>query len=392
MKWSTSMVFSKLKGNEFDEALLSSSCQKKPDTGDDFIIACEDKVPPFMGEILDELHGSIFSSIPHLEVHDNLHNANSYIAVKDRQVVAALLFKQDQHEVTVINEVFRICSDEIERFAGYIFNTYGSVRKIIFNAISSDAENPGYPVQRFPGTEYIIVSLPPTEEEYAAKLGKATRKNIKHHLSRLKRTFPSFIHEVQESGNISEKDLLSIIEFNRMRMADKHKIFHLSQDEIARIIRLVKLCGFISLIRIDGEVRAGAICYQTGKTVTSHVNAHDPQYNQYRLGTLSCYLAICESIRRGMKEFNLEWGGEEYKYSLLGVDRPFERVLIYRSYMHLISDSRTILKIKANNRLQAAKIWLIDQSKKDSHFAKYLNSFIGAVKRKKYSHWLERRK
>ncbi|MDQ9171191.1 GNAT family N-acetyltransferase [Oxalobacteraceae bacterium R-40] len=392
MKWSTSMVFPILKSNEFDEALLSSSCKRKPDIGDDFIITCENKVPPFMGKILDELYGSLFSSIPHLEVHESLRNADSYIAVKDNQVIAALLFKHDQHEIAVINEVFRIGKDEIAKFAGYIFSTYGSVKKIVFNEISSDVENLGYAVQRFPGTVYIIIALPPTEQAYTAMLGKATRKNIKHHLSRLRRAFPSFVHEVQEAGNILEEDLLSVIEFNRMRMAEKHKIVHLSQEDIARIIRLAKRCGFISLIRIDGRVCAGAICYQTGKTVTSHVNAHDPQYNQFRLGTLSCYLAVCESIRREAKEFNLEWGGEEYKYALLGADHPFERVLIYRSYMQMLSDTKNILQIRTSNRLRAAKMWLVNQSKKDSYFAKYLNSCIGMIKKKKYSHWLERRK
>jgi hypothetical protein len=389
-----SMELSTLKNDAYHQAIFSSAHSQKTGTEDvseaTSIILYENEVPSSLREILDELYGSLYSSLPHLEVQESLHRANTYIAAKGNQVIATLIFRHDDHEITVINEAFRISKEELARFANYMFNRYPSVRNIVFNAISSEAENFGYAVQRFPGTAYIIIALPPTEQAYTAMLGKATRKNIKHHLSRLRRSFPSFVHEVQESGNISEEDLLSIIEFNRMRMAEKHKIVHLSQEDITRIIRLAKRCGFISLIRIDGRVCAGAICYQTGKTVTSHVNAHDPQYNQYRLGTLSCYLAVCESIRRGMKEFNLEWGGEEYKYALLGADRPFDHVLIYRSYMQMLSDTKNILQIKTTNRLRAARMWLVGQSKKDSQFAKYLNLCIGAIKKKKYSHWLER--
>jgi hypothetical protein len=373
-----------------DDVVLPSAPLQRTGAGDVSIIIHENEVPSFLRKILDELYGSLYSSLPHLEVHESLHHASTYIAAKDDQIIAALIFRHDQHEITVINEAFKISKDEVARFANYIFNRYPSVTKIAFNTIASEVESIGYAIQRLPSTAHIIVTLPPTEEAYTAMLGKATRKNIKHHLSRLRRTFSSFVHEVQESSNILEEDLFSIIEFNRMRMAQKHKIADLSQTDIACIVKLAKSCGFLSLIRIDGRVCAGAICFETGKTVTSHVNAHDPQYGQYRLGTLSCYLAICESIRRGAKEFNLEWGGEEYKYAVLGVDCPFDHVLIYRSYMQMLSDTKNILQIKTTNQLRAARTWLIDQSRKDGYFAKYLNSCIEMIKKKKYSHWLER--
>jgi hypothetical protein len=376
----------------FHQAPLSSPSLDKTGTEEVSIFVSENEVPPSVGKVLDELYGSLFSSLAHLQVHESLNNANTYVAAKGMHIAAALIFRQEQHEVTVLNEVFRIDQEEVARFVRYIFSRYPFVKKIAFSAIACELGDIGYALQRLPGTEYIIVSLPRTEEEYTASLGKATRKNIRHHLSRLKRTFPSFVHEVQEAGDISEEDLLSIIEFNRLRMADKQKIVHLSQEDVARIVKLAKRCGFISLIRIDGRVCGGAICYRTGKTVTSHVNAHDPQYNQYRLGTLSCYLAVCESIRRGAKEFNLEWGAEDYKYALLGVDHPFDHALIYRSYRHMLADSKAILQIRTNNRVRAVRIWLVDQSKKNGYFARYLNSCIGMVKRRKYLRAMEGRK
>ena len=52
-----------------------------------------------------------------------------------------------------------------------------------------------------------------------------------------------------------------------------------------------------------------------------HVIAHDPGFDQARLGLLCCYLSICESIRRGMREYHLLSGRYDYKRRLRGQQR-----------------------------------------------------------------------
>ncbi len=344
------------------------------------IICYENEVPAFIEPLLANLYGNIFSSLPHLEVHGSTFNASTYIARKDNIATCILIFKLNKDEARVINEGMRISQEEIERFARYIFSTYSSVRKIVFNAISSEIENSSFVINRFHASENIILSLPSTEEEYVARLGKSTRKNIKHHLSRLKRSFPSFQHEVYATTAIREEDVLAIIGFNKIRMAGKNKISHLNDEKTARVMQLAKRCGFISLIKIDGRVCAGAICYRTGLTVTSHVNAHDPQYDDFRLGTLCCYLAIGESIRQGAKEFHLLWGRYEYKYALLGVDHNLDRIFIYRSHLHFLLDGKTVLRNKLAHRLRQTKARLADAAKKDNRFAQCLKKTIRLLK------------
>lgn len=350
-------------------------------TEDISIAVYENTIPPFVEKILDDLYGNIYSSISHLEVHESLSKASTYVAMKADQVVCALIFRQDGNEVKVINECMRISAGEITRFSRYIFGAYHSVTKITFNAISSTIEKSSVVVQRFPSAEHIIVPLPSTEAEYLEKLSKATRKNIKYYLSRLKRTFPSFQHEVRDAKEVHEEDIRTIIGFNKLRMAEKNKVSHLSEQKVDRIIKLVKRCGFISLVRINGQLCAGAICYHTGSTVTLHVTAHNPEYNQHSLGMLNCYLAICESIKRGAKEFNFLWGRQEYKYALLGVNQNFDRMLVYRSYRDLLLDSRNLVRAKLENQLRLTKMWLIEQTKKDSYFAKSLHQVMRLVKR-----------
>ena len=345
-------------------------------------IACyENEVPSFVEQALAELYGNIFSSLAHLEVHGSTFNASTYIVKKNNATSCVLLFKQGKDEVHVINEGMRIQPEEIDRFARFIFGTYKSARKITFNAISSEIEKSSFVNQHFPATENIILPLPSTEDEYVAKLGKSTRKNIKHHLSRLKRSFPSFEHQVYETDAAREEDILTVIEFNKIRMAGKNKVSHLDAEKTARIIQLVKRCGFISLIKIDGRVCAGAICYRVGATVTSHVNAHDPQYDDFRLGTLCCFLAICESIRQGAKEFHFLWGRYEYKYALLGVELALDRIFIYRSYTHFLLDGKTVCRHRLTSRIHEIKHWVKESAKADTVTGKFVKKSLEMVKK-----------
>ena len=351
------------------------------DTKEVSILVYENNVPSFLDTILDDLYGSIYSSISHLEVHESLFNASTYIAMKGDKVTCALIFRQEEDEVKVINEGMRISQQEMTRFSRYIFGAYHSVKKIAFNAISSETEKSHLVIQRFPSSEHIIISLPSKEAEYLAKLGKATRKNIRYYLGRLQRTYPSFQHEVYDAAAACEEDIRTIINFNQMRMAGKNKASHLNEQKIERIIKLVKRCGFISLVRINNQICAGAICYRTGSTVTLQVTAHNPEYDKYSLGMVNCYLAICESIKQRAKEFNFLWGRSKYKYALLGVNQNLDHILIYRSYRHFLLDGRELIKIKLKNRSQLMKRWLLEQAEKDSYFAKFLNKSIQLIKR-----------
>lgn len=351
----------------------------------DGILVFDGTPPPFAGKALEELYESLYSSLPYMEVFDSLEGASTYVSLQDGMPAAVLVFRHAHHEIAVVNEVFQLSADEMARFAAFVFKTYPAARKVSFNAVSCDQPPAGHALQCFPGTHYTIVPLPGTEKEYTDSLGKSTRKTIQYRLNRLRRDFPSFRHEVLEGDDIPEEAVLAVLDFNRMRMAEKQRVVDRDPDAAARILNLARRCGFVSLIRMDGRICAGTIVYRAGASVMSHINAHDPHYNDYRLGTLSCYLMICESIRRKAKEVNLQWGGEEYKYALLGVDHAYVRMQIYRSYLHLLSDAKNILQRKAGIRAHAARLWLSGQAKKDTPLSYCLRSCISLAKRKRYA-------
>ena len=111
-----------------------------------------------------------------------------------------------------------------------------------------------------------------------------TRKNLKRHQNRLERDFPSFQFTVTTGEQIEPRHMREIIAVNRLRMAEKGKVARFDETRVDWIIDLARQRGMMTLVRIDGRICAGAGTLRLGYTLVSHVNAHDPLYNDYRMG------------------------------------------------------------------------------------------------------------
>jgi CelD/BcsL family acetyltransferase involved in cellulose biosynthesis len=303
-------------------------------------------VPAHVEAEMECLYQNIFSSLHQFMLYECVKDdTHTYIAKKNGSPTAVLLFRQEGNKVHVLNESIRLGSEAVHRFAQYVFDSMPSVSIILFHAIRIDMEQAAFPFQRFNVSEDIVLRLPPSAEEYSARLGKATRKNIKHHLSRIKRVFPSFSFEIHEGADIRESDLRDIIELNRARLAAKNKQSAICEKETLCIIERAKRYGFVTVVRIDGRVCGGAICSRVGRHYFSHVNSHDPAFDNYRLGTVCCYLTVCECAQRGGEEFHFLWGEYEYKYMLLGKKQLLDDLVIYRSPTHLMFNGGLAMKL-----------------------------------------------
>lgn len=324
-----------------------------------------DHIPSFAEPELKRLYGSIFSSLEHFRIYGGTERISTYVARREGKVVSLMLFRIERRTAHVLNEFIRLGQREIVRFTDTVFAAYPALRAVSFNAVELQLERLPYPAQRFNCTEDIALTLPATPEAYLARLGKATRKNIKHHLSRLKRHHPTLRLEVCETGSINASEVNDIIALNHMRMAGKQKTSYLDDAESQRLLQLAKTCGMVALMRIDGRICAGAICARVGDNYFSYVTAHDPAYDDYRLGTLCCYLTICEAIARGGREFHLLWGRYQYKYLLDGVQRDLDHLDIYRSRADYLLHGATILANAWHAWQRRAKSWLLDPRRQD---------------------------
>lgn len=326
----------------------------------DATIACyENEVPDFVEPELERLYGNIFSSLLQFRVYGwTPGRTSTYVAQRDGEPTAILLFERDERRARVMNEVITLDSAELDRFVNHVFSTCASVSVIEFKAIETAVRRFAFPYQRFNHLEDLALALPATVDAYHASLGKNTRRNIRRHLDRLGRAFPSYCFEVYEKDAMDPQLVREIIEFNRARMADKNIVSIIDEEETRRIIRLVRESGLVGVVKIDGRLCAGAISFQSGSNYFLNVLAHDPRYDDYWLGFLCCYNTICECIARGGKEFHFLWGRYDYKFLLGAVQRDLDNIVIYRNRMQFVRNSDIAWRIAREGYLRRLKVWL----------------------------------
>ncbi len=352
-------------------------------TGKVTITLHENEMPAFAGPEIDRLYGHLLSSLSHFEVAKGLRNASTYVARRDGVPLAVLLYERDRHEVRMISEFVALDDTEMQRFTDHIFARFPSVRVVSFNKIRAPMQQLRRlhrPFQAVACTEDVVIDLPPTVEEYEARLGKNTRRNLKRYASLLQRDFPSYRYQVRIADEVNERQIRDIVELNRARMEDKSIVPRINEEETQWIVRFAQRCGIVGVATIDGRVCAGAIGFRIGDNYFMHVIAHDPAYNGYSVGLLCYYRTICEGIARGGKEFHLLLGRYEYKYRLLGETREIAHVDVYRSRLQALLHLRRIAKTALGARLLRMKLWLLEAERRDDASSRIATRLVQALR------------
>ena len=333
----------------------------------DVSISCYEKdIPAFVADEMRNLYENIFSSLEKFKALGEMNGACAYVLRRGDMVSSAFLFLKEGKRVHVLNEFIRIDDEELKQFTRYIFERYDDVTIISFRAIQPGITAFPYPHQRHNCIEDIVLTLPDSVQEYQTRLGKNMRKNVKTYLERIKRKYPSFSYAVYDTPDVDEDHIRSIIRFNRERTVSKNKAVGIDKDEIEKTIELVKSCGMVAAVTIDGEICAGKLFFKVGDNYFSLLNAHSPEFNEYRLGTLCNYLSICECIARGGKEYHFLWGREEFKYRFLGEQRDYDEMVIYRSSLGMLMNGRIALNTALMGRARQIRLWMLDPKRKDS--------------------------
>lgn len=335
------------------------------------IISCyENDVPAFIEAELERLYGSIYSSLVQYRIYNEGHDTSTYILREDGEIKTVFLFQQHGRRVRVLNEVIPVTDNDINRFAHYVFSAMPNVSVISFKAVRTAITRPEYPSQCFNYLEDIVLTLPPTQDEYFDMLGKGTRRNIRRYSRKLDEMLPSWQYKVYVASEIDDDTIRAVINLNHARMAGKNKASSINEHESERIVQLAKECGLIGVILIDGRVCAGALSFRVGSNYFLNVISHDPAYDEYWLGTLCCYFTINECIARGGKEFHFLWGQYEYKFTLKGVKRDLDNLVIYRSRMAMLTNATLVLRGWRQAGMRKAMLWLRAAKRRDSGFVK----------------------
>jgi hypothetical protein len=237
---------------------------------------------------------------------------------------------------------------------------------IVFNGIRHDIVGLPYPVQRYGYLEDIVADLPPTPDLYFSSLGRNMRDTIKRFQNRLKRNHPGFRFEVQVKEEANADQIRDLYRLQRARIERKNKTSTVTDAEIERIIALVKERGLVTIATIDGKVCGGMVCWRAGDNFFMRTIAHDPQYDDLKLGTLCCYYTVCECINRGGKAFHFSPGRVLYKYRFLGLERMYDRVVLYRSPLHMLQNIGTVIRTAVEGSIRSFRYELLEAKSGDA--------------------------
>ncbi len=295
-------------------------------------------LPTFIWPALEQLTQSIFCSLPHLQVYGSLDTQTQVWVGRSQNgdIISVVVFEIRQRTARVINEVCSLKAVDLCAFAQDLFRRHPQISAIVLHAVElNDAPLP-YPLQRLVFSEDFVLSLPLSDADYLASLSRHTREKIRYHLARSRRKQPSLQFRVVRGQLINDADIAAVIRLNRARMLSKGRRFGMDSVEESRLQAILHERGLIAIIEIDNVVCAGLLCTVSGTDVFMHVIAHDPKYDDLRLGFLCCYLTIQSAIAAHMTRFHFLWGHYDYKTRLGGKEQPLARLVLYKTRLHML--------------------------------------------------------
>ncbi len=326
-------------------------------TGEDGVpVTCfVDEIPEWVEAALETRYANLHASLPFFRIYRSLSEVGCYLAGRREQPLEILLFRRKRWRIEVLNEMFDLAAGETKRFVEFVFASFSDVDLISFNAVKTAVDGSRYAVQQYHSKHTFVVSLPATPDDYLARIGKTTRANIRQQLNTVKRVFPSFTSTCLEREEIDDDTLRTIIGLSEQRIKARGVRFH---HDIDRISALARKCGIVVVLRIEGRICAGSINYRVGSDFFGDVTCYDPAYQRYGLGKLCTFHTICESVKRGGRQFYLGGGEFEFKERMLGKRVDMDQLQVYRSHAKAWSHPGWVARSFAQGQLRRYRAML----------------------------------
>jgi CelD/BcsL family acetyltransferase involved in cellulose biosynthesis len=296
---------------------------------------------PLPGYIWPALHGlyqSIFCSEPHLRNHDSLRpSVQAWVARRNGDITGLILFQVKGRVTRVINEMHALDAEKLNQFAQALFREHTQVDVICLHAVRIEGNGLTLPLLQTEYSEDYLLPLPDSVEAWKDGLSSQTREKIRYHYRRSCRKKPDLIFRQIDGHDMSDAQFDRILQLSQARMSHKGRSFNMSEREVRCLRTMIRECGQLSVIEIQGEICAGLLCTRLGKSIFMHVIAHDPQHDDLRLGFLCCVLTIEAAIGSRAEQFHFLWGFSEYKTRLGGQKKSLYRAVVFRSWWHGLS-------------------------------------------------------
>lgn len=301
-------------------------------------------LPAYVWPALERRYHSIFCSEPHLRLHGGLTpGIEAWVCRQEGRIRSLLLFERRGAVVHVLNEVFAPGAEELAEFATAVFDRHPALDAVWVRAAAVNGPVPGYTNLIAPRSEDFVLTLPADIDTWIASLSAHTREKLRYHLRRTQRKQPGFRFRIIAGPDVDDTQLHTIIDFNRARMQKKGRRYGMRASEERGLRALLRERGWLGVIEIDGQLRAGLLCTRAGDDLYMHVIAHDPACDDLRLGFLCCALTIQDAITSGLQRFHFLWGQYDYKTRLGGQHVALNQWLLLRSPLAVLWHPRLVL-------------------------------------------------
>lgn len=321
----------------------------------------EQPFPASLGPELIKRYASVFCTVQRVPGGRGKQRACAYLACRAEGQPTIVLYRRDRDRITVVNEYFSMDAEELVQMVRHLFDMHPEVNVILMAAVAIGPGRLSCLHQRFNASEDIVIGLPATLDAYCAALGRNTRAAIRRSQKLLAERQPAIEFHFCDRSEAGRDRVAQLVELSRQRIAGKNQQPTHTADSVADLQRMVEAYGVSLFASVEGKVCGGVICTQVGDHCYMHVVSHDPAFDDIRLGLLCCYLSIGEAIRRGAVEYHLLSGKYDYKFRLLGEQRDFDRLAIYRSPRGLLANlpvyMRTLVRGKGRVLKQQLKSW-----------------------------------
>lgn len=311
--------------------------------------------PQYVDRELVRRYQNVFCSALRVAGGSGERRSAAYIASDGKRPPTVILYQRERDRITVANAYFAIGADELAGMTRHLFDAHPEAKLIVLDAVAVEPGHLPFPHQRFNASEDIVIRLPSAPEAYCAALGRNTRAAIRRGERLLQARSAPVEFSFYDRGAVGRERIAQLVELSRLRIAGKNQVPTHTERSVADLQRMVHAYGMTLLAHSEGRLCGGVVCTHVGSHVYMHVVTHDREFDDLRLGLLCCYRSVGEAIRRGAAEYHLLSGKYDYKYRLLGEQRDFDRIVIYRSRRALVANLPVYVHTLARGRGRAVK-------------------------------------
>ena len=290
-------------------------------------------VPDFAEDALEHLYSNIYCTLKRWQLYDRLEDINTYVVKFEDQILAILLYRLKNRTAYVLNQQVTLAEQYIAEFCSSIFSTHHEVVNIKFYALDMPTltEDFRYSHQELTSLRENVITLPKSEDELIKRMSAQVRKKTISAMKKFKRDNPNFQLEILTCDEITEGAVRSVAALAEKRMLSKRKSSYINDADVEKLTALAHKYGYITSIKVNGEICAANLSFRVGKRAFSEIVAHDPAFDAYSLGNQVQIISISHSIVMGAEEYWMRSGSESHKSQFLATERPLNSITVYAS-------------------------------------------------------------